>query len=217
LCNLLFPVRCSSENYDLVWNTQWQGTKCNPTLQFQHLNVIQVNTEHHFALQTFKSFPGLSFVDRTTHCISLPVWGQWSLFYTSSHLGEGVDLPCGVVWGQSTLPPPLILYIRGAQGRDCILVQCFSSKECPKMSCSWKAIDRDLCSKLYMPTENCILSSTVWYNKDLPLFLCTELHLRSLKKFLLLSPNSMNSNRLLLVSGMHLCLIIQHFPEVAGI
>jgi hypothetical protein len=45
LCNLLFPVRCCSQNCNLVQNTLRQGSKHNPTSQFCHLNLIQVNTQ----------------------------------------------------------------------------------------------------------------------------------------------------------------------------
>jgi hypothetical protein len=121
LCNLLFPVRCWSENCHLVWNALRQGSKHNPTLHFQHLNLIWVNTKHHFALWTFKSCPGLFSAEHTPHCICLPFWGLWSLFCTLSQLEEGVVLPYGVVWGQSTPPPTIILWIRGTQGWDCLL------------------------------------------------------------------------------------------------
>jgi len=117
LCNLLFLVRCWSQTCDLVCNT----------LQFQHLNLIWVNTKHHFVLWTSTSFPGLSVVEQTPHCISLSVLGQWSLFCTLNQLVEGVGLPCGVVWGWSILPPPVILCIRCTQGWDYLLsVYCLS-------------------------------------------------------------------------------------------
>jgi len=61
LCNLLFPVRYWSQNCDLAWNTLRKGSKHNPTLQFQHLNLSWVNTQHPIALQTFTSFHDLFF------------------------------------------------------------------------------------------------------------------------------------------------------------
>jgi hypothetical protein len=70
-----------------VWNNLWQGSEHNPTLQFQHWNIIWVNTKHHFALGTCKSFSGLSSVDQTPHC-----WGQWLLFCTLNQLVVGSSL-----------------------------------------------------------------------------------------------------------------------------
>jgi len=84
--------------------------------------------------------------------------------------GGRVGLPDGVVQAQSTLPPPIIIQIRGTQGQDCLLsvyclsvsvfsfhchfqVPCFSSKAFPKISCTWNTTDRDLCSKWYTPTR----------------------------------------------------------------
>jgi hypothetical protein len=42
-------------------------------------------------------------------------------------------------------------------------------KAFPKISCTWNTTDRDLCSECYMPTANCISSSTIQYNKAIPL------------------------------------------------
>jgi hypothetical protein len=75
-------------------------------------------------------------------------------------------------------------------------VPYFPLKAFPKISCTWNTTDRDLYSKWYMPTANCISSSAVWYNKDLPLLPVTELHLMLLKKYLLLNPNSTNNTKI---------------------
>jgi len=123
LCNLLFCERCWSENYDLAWNTLKQESKHNPTFQFRHLNLVQANIKHCFPLWTFKFH-----AEHTWQYVCLPFWGQWSLFCTFCWLlVEGVGLPCGVLWGWSTLTPPINLWIRGAQFWDCVLsVHCFT-------------------------------------------------------------------------------------------
>jgi len=178
--NLLFPVGCGSKNCDLVWNTLRQGSKHNPTSQFQHLNITWFNTKHHFALLTLKSFSWFVFCGVHT-TLYLSIWGQWLLFCTLILLVYGVVLPHGVVWGKSTLPFPVVLCMRSAQGWDFLLsIQylslspCFSLKAFPKISCTQNTIAGDLCSKQYthtslMSTANSISFSTVWCNKDLPL------------------------------------------------
>jgi hypothetical protein len=113
-----------------------------------------------------------------------------------------VGLPRGVVLGQSTLPLPVILWVKGAQGWDCLLsVHCLSgslffSLSLPSTLFVFKGISQnilqskyDLCSKLCMPARVSYL-------------LYTELCLKPLKKkCLLLNPNSMNRNREYFLSG----------------
>jgi hypothetical protein len=110
-------------------------------LQFRHLNLLLVclfqNTHHIVFVWHFEAID---------HYFAL--WAIW------------FGLPCGVVWGWSTLPPPVILCIRGAQGQDCLLsvhclsvsvsslhchfqVPCFSLKAFPKISCTQNTTDRD--------------------------------------------------------------------------
>jgi len=161
----------------LVWNTLLWGSKCNCTLQFQHLNLIWVNTKHHSALWTFKSFPGLLLAEHTPHCIYLPFWGQWSLtIFTLNELVEGVGLSHGVVWGCTPLTC-VILWIRGARGWPCFSLKAFS-----KVPFTWNTTARDLCSKLHtyislILTATCISSFTVWCNKalqHLPVYLTSS-------------------------------------------
>jgi len=100
LHNLFLIVWCWSRNCNLAWNTLRQWSEHNPTLQFWHLNLIQINTKHHFALWTFISFPGLSLVEHTPHCTFLLFWGQWSLFCIWASCWKGWSSPWGGFWSR---------------------------------------------------------------------------------------------------------------------
>jgi len=128
------------------------------------------NTTPHCTL-AFKSYPSLFFVENIKPYLFAFFWGHWSLFCTLSQLVERVCLPCGVIWGQSTFPPPVNLLIRCAKGWDCVLslhclsvfaslflhchfqVPCFSLKAFLKIPCYQNTTDRGLCSKQYKPTR----------------------------------------------------------------
>jgi hypothetical protein len=108
------------------FNTQilFKSTQ-NTTLQFGHLNIFLV-----CLLQN-------------THHTVLPILGPVITILHFEPVGR-------VVWGQSTISPPVILWIRGARGQDCPLsvhcsslsflsqchfqVPCISSKAFPKTS-----------------------------------------------------------------------------------
>jgi hypothetical protein len=210
-------VRCWSQNCNLVWNTLRQGSKCNHTWQFWHLNLIQVNTKPHFALWTFKSFPGLSFAEHTHHNVFVwhfeatdhyfALWASW---------WKGWSSP----WGGLRLKHPsthVILWIRGAQGRDCLLsfyclsesvssfhchfqVPCFSLKVFSEISCTWTTTDRDLYSKQYMPARVWCLQQTVScpvYSGIIMPYHSSVLNCiwSNWKNCLLSNPNCMNSDR----------------------
>jgi len=103
-----------------IWcETLWGRGQKKPTLQFQHLNPIGVNAKHHFALWTFISFPGL-FLWNTYHTVFAILRPVITILYFEL-AGRRVGLPHRVVWGQSTVPPPVILWIRGTQGWDYLL------------------------------------------------------------------------------------------------
>jgi len=62
----------------------------NPTLHFGHLNLILVCSLQNICDATF-----LCLFEASNYYFTL--WASW---------WKGVSLPCGVVWGQSTFPPP---------------------------------------------------------------------------------------------------------------
>jgi hypothetical protein len=112
-------MSCWFQNYNLVQNTWSRGQNMTP---YCTLDISRSpNATPQIVILTIDSYPGLFFAKHTWHHICLPLWGQWSLFCTLSQLVEGVILPCGVVWCQSALPPPVNLWVRSAQGRGHVL------------------------------------------------------------------------------------------------
>jgi len=133
-CN--FNIQISSES------TQ------NTTLHFGHIHLFMVC----FLWDTHHTVSDCHF-EASDHYFAL--WASWC---------GRVCLPHGVVWGQNTLPPPVILWIRGAQGLDCLVsvhclsvsvssfhchfqIPCFSSKALSKIFCTQNKTARDTCSK----------------------------------------------------------------------
>jgi len=60
-------MMCWSQNCYLVWNTPRQGSKHNPTLKFQHLNLIWINTQHHIT--------SVCLFEASDHYFAL--WANW--------------------------------------------------------------------------------------------------------------------------------------------
>jgi len=85
-----FPVRCWSNNYDLVWNTWRQDSKYNPTLHFGHLNLILVCFS-----RTHKTLYSFAF------------WGQWSIARW-----KRLVFPVGCFEAKAPFHPPLNLNIK---------------------------------------------------------------------------------------------------------
>jgi hypothetical protein len=180
-----------------------------------------VKTQPHIAILIFKSYPSQCLCGtHTTLC--LPFWGHWITVLHFELAGGRAGLPCGVVWGQITLPSPVILWIRCVQGKDCLLsvcclsvclslslslfvlsfhchfqVPCFSLKAFPKYmypALRIQLVGTCIANRTCLQqTVFCSLQSSVI--KPYHSFLYIELCLKSLRRCLQLNPNSMNSNR----------------------
>jgi len=145
----------------------------------------------------------------------------------------------GVVWDQNTtLPPPVNLWIRHAQDWECVFsVHCLSI--CLFLTVTFKYLvslqrhfpeypalttARDLCSKQCMPMRVWCLPQTVSHPlhsgviKPYHSFLYTELHVKSLQECLLWNLNSLNSNRgdFLSAECVYVGVTDLHYSEVCG-
>jgi hypothetical protein len=135
---MLFPVWCWSQNCLF-------GVK-HPE--------VEVNTQPHIALWTFKSYPHLFCVEHTQHHICLPFWGQWTPFCTLSWLVEGVGLPCGVVLGWDCALSVHYVSVSVTSftlslswGYVFVIKYPVPFKGIPKMSCTQNTTVRNLCRK----------------------------------------------------------------------
>jgi len=62
-----FPCEVLVSELQSGVETTEAGVKTQPSLLFQHLNIIWVKTQPHIALWTFKSFHGFFFAEHIPH------------------------------------------------------------------------------------------------------------------------------------------------------
>jgi len=146
-----------SENCHLVGYALRHGSKHNPMSQFQHLNLIHVNTKNHIPFCAFKSFPGLYLFAILRPVITI-------LHFEPAGVRAG--LPCWVVWGQSTLLPPVILRLEVCKFA---IVYCQSTVHLSlfllftvtfKYPVSLQRHFPEYCVLRLQPTRTCIANST---------------------------------------------------------
>jgi hypothetical protein len=160
----------------------------NTTLHFEHLNIFMVCL-----------FCGL----HTTLYLFAILRPVITILHFETDGGR-VGLPCGVVWVWNTLSPPVIPWIRGAQGQDCLL-----SVDCLSLSLSllftvtfkypvllWRHFPKYLALRIQLngtcvANDTC-LQQTVSHSlqadiiKPYHSFLYTELHLKSFEEMFII-------------------------------